>query len=217
MKRGVALLALLLLSRPAQAQTADGAVRLRESALNKLAAAVLPIPFSQVVRPQVPIPFGSAALDLPWCDEVARGRLTSLNVRLTYYFGVGISGNASGTWCGLNWTATASATGQVLYDAPTRSVRLAFAAGTARTSINLPDWFVALAWAHFFFVPPTLTVDIPMDLTPTLGSLPAMRIQGGELSVETARGPRAFPVGGHDVQVLTLDGYIELRGNLAVR
>lgn len=208
--------ALLLLGRLAEAQSADGIVKLRESALNEMAAALLPIPFAQTVRPLVPIPFGSAPLDLPGCDEVARGNLTALSFRIRPSL-MSVGGSASGTWCGLSWTAAASANGQVVHDAAARTVRMAFGSGVAQTTVTLPLWFVVLARIHFFFVPESLTLAIPIDLSRTLGSIPPIPLQAAELTVETARGPRAFALVGRDVQVLTQDGFIELRGNVVLR
>lgn len=210
------MIALTLACRLAAAQSADGIVKLREPALNKMAAALLPIPFAQTMRPVVPIPFGSAALDLPWCDEVARGSVTNMTFRIQPS-GIIVSGIASGSWCALPWTATISATGQVVPNAAARTARLAFGPGSAETTVSLPPWFVVLARAHLFFVPDSLRLSIPLDLAPTLGSIPPIPIQGAGLILDTARGERQFVLVSRDVQVLTQNGFIELRGRLGVR
>jgi hypothetical protein len=187
---------------------------LREPALDKLAAAVMPMAFAQTVRPRIGlIP---VALDLPFCDEIARGNLTSLTFQVRPWL-LSATGTASGTWCQLSWSANVTAHGAVIHDPVGRTLRLGFSPSVARAIVQLPGWFVAAAWFHGIPLPSSLALDFPIDLSRSLGNMSPIPLQGAAFSIESPGGPRQFVLAPGATQVLLQDGYIELRGNLVLQ
>jgi hypothetical protein len=178
----------------------DGIIQIQASTFDELAAAILPF---SVTTP--------APLELPWCAKNIPIDLKSVKFSISP---VEISAvvTAKGQWCGVGFDIVANVPANVVYSATTREVTLTAGAGTARVTVDIPD---AIDWHPG--VPDKVSFDATVNFGSSLGAIPPIPVQAAAFTVDTPRGSKTFTLVGQNLVLLKQNGYIELRGDVALR
>lgn len=185
-----AAIAALLLAG-AGAYASDGRIKVHESTLNKLAAAL----GTQTLRSTVfQVDFGFFTAS---CVAKAHIRSVTFSIRALE---IGVHASVDGEVCGVDFPGlSADTTVDVFFDAPNRRLLLSVAPKGLRV--------------HKKFGPfhPSVTVEMSSL------RIPPIPIESVPFPVQTARGLRDFTLSGRDVGLSLQDGFIELRGDVRLR
>jgi hypothetical protein len=208
---GVAFAALAA-APPASAQ--NSTVRIYESAFDKFAAMIQPLQFRQRYALRFTIrTFWGSRETITLCDATVVANIMNVQFDIAPS-GITIRGMGIGSWCGLAIIAPqVSLSATATYSASSRTVRMNVS--TVRVS---PQVLVPIPlWAQVLGLPSVMVVGLPQFTVGAAFAIPPIPVDSGLLHVEAPAGPIALPVGMRNVQLLTRNGYLELRGNVQAR
>jgi hypothetical protein len=184
--------------------TEDGRLGISESTLNEMAAAISPLTYSGTVNVPFPIPNPFFPLGPPFwviyfpCS--ASAQVTGLQFDVNAEPApINVRGQVTGQLCGwIPVNGAISTTTSVTHDPNARTLRI-------RTSATN-------------FSPTVLGIPLPftVNVGPAL-TVPPIPFRATVLDLETPGGPMAFLLRGEDVALTRRNGFIEVRGNLALR
>lgn len=179
----------VLLMLATDAGAADGRIRIPESVFDDFAEALEPLRFSGF--------YAFKTGFIVWCGDTYSGRVLNLEFDITPG-GIDARADVTVTWCGLNFGSRQpelKASGDVRYDAATRSIRIEFDSVSYTPAVDI--------------LGSTITLPVSINLTSLLNIPP---IPFGETSVtfELADGRRHLNLRATNVRVTTHRGYVQI-------
>lgn len=181
----------------------DGRLGISESVLDELAAALGPLTFQDNFSFPLPIPNPFFPLGPPFffinipcaASAVVTGLRFDVNPDPTP---IAVAGQVSGSVCGLPFGGTVSTTTNVSHHAPSRTLRITTASTTLRPTVL------------------GITAPFTVNVGPSL-SVPPIPFRATVLELDTMGGRIQVPLSGEDVALTKRNGFIEVRGNVALR
>lgn len=202
-----ALLLGLSLAVGGSASAEDGTLRIRESALNRFAAAVQPLTLSRSMSFTlwIPVPnpflFGiPTPVPIPFtCNATASVTGLSFDVDPGL---ASVRGNVTGTVCGVAYQSTLASFVTISLDPARRALVIMTGPMLMIPNVN--------------FLGFTLTAPFAVNVAPAL-TLPPIPLESAPLEIETPAGPRNLIVSGRNLQLTLQNGFLELKGDAVLR